>query len=294
MIGAFEYRTPTSLDEAIDLLEGYGDDARPIAGGTALVILMKQRLVRPNVVVSLGRISELRGINKSDGELRIAAMTTHREAEISPLVHAHARLLADALRDVATIRIRNVATLGGNLAHADPNQDPPVALIALAAKVMVSGGDGARMVDMEEFFSDYYETVLEPGELLTSIIVPEPRPGAGWAFLKFLPRSMEDYATISAAAVVGLDPETGQCATARVAVGSAAAVPVRARRVEAALLGQAPTDDVFREAAAEVRGEIDPIPDARGSADYKRDMAQVYVERALSEAFRKAQSESIS
>lgn len=293
MIGAFEYCAPTELDEAFDLLERYGDDARPIAGGTALVILMKQRLVRPGVLVSLGKIDELRGIEECDAGLRIAAMTSHRQGELSPLVHAHAELLARALRHVATIRIRNAGTLGGNLAHADPNQDPPVALIALGATVTVSGKNGDRTVNVEEFFSDYYETVLQPAELLTSIVIPEPSPGLGSSFLKFLPRSAEDYATISASAAVGLDPEEGVCVTARVAVGSAASVPIRARRVEAAVLGQRPAEDVLRQAAAEVRDEIDPLPDARGSADYKRAMAQVFVERALSEAFSEARSKTI-
>jgi carbon-monoxide dehydrogenase medium subunit len=219
-------------------------------------------------------------------------MTSHREAETSPLVRAHAPLLAEALRHVATIRIRNVATLGGNLAHADPNQDPPVALIALGAKVTLSGRDGARSLNVEELFSDYYETVLEPAELITSIAIPESSPGTGASFLKFLPRSMEDYATISAAATVGLDARGEVCA-ARVAVGSAAGVPVRARAVEAAILGRSPTDDVLNEAAAEVRGEIDPIPDARGTSEYKCDMAEVFVRRALAEACAKAGSQTV-
>jgi carbon-monoxide dehydrogenase medium subunit len=292
MTGSFDYRVPASLDEAVEVLEGYGDDARPIAGGTALVILMKQRLVRPAVLVSLRKIDELRGIAKSNGSLRISAMTSHREAEISPLVRAHAPLLAEALRHVATIRIRNVATLGGNLAHADPNQDPPVALIALGAQVTLRGRGGERTLNLEELFSDYYETVLDGAELITSILIPESSPGMGAAFLKFLPRSMEDYATISAAATIELDAG-GEVSAARVAVGSAASVPVRARAVEAAVLGQSPTDNVLHAAAAEVRGEVDPIPDARGTAEYKCDMAEVFVRRALADACRQARSETV-
>jgi carbon-monoxide dehydrogenase medium subunit len=292
MTGKFDYRVPTSVDEAVELLNNYGDDARPIAGGTALVILMKQRLVRPAVLVSLRKIDELRGIDRSDGSLRISAMTSHREAETSPLVRAHAPLLAEALRHVATIRIRNVATLGGNLAHADPNQDPPVALIALGAKVTVSGSGGVRTLNVEELFSDYYETVLQESELITSIVIPDSSSDTGASFLKFLPRSMEDYATVSAAATVDLDSE-GRVSAARVAVGSAAAIPVRARAVEAAVLGRSPTDDVLREAAAEVRGEIDPIPDARGTADYKCDVAEVFVRRALAEACGRARSKTV-
>jgi carbon-monoxide dehydrogenase medium subunit len=291
MIGSFDYRVPATLDEAVELLDSYGDDARPIAGGTALVILMKQRLVRPGVLVSLRDIDDLRGIDKSDGSLRVAAMTSHREAETSPLVRTHAPLLAEALRHVATIRIRNVATLGGNLAHADPNQDPPVALIVLGAKVTVSGKGGVRTLNLEELFSDYYETVLETSELITSVVIPESPPGTGVSFLKFLPRSQEDYATISAAASVELDPG-GEVRAVRIAVGSAAGVPLRAHAVEAAILGRSPTDAAIHEAATEVRAEVDPIPDARGTADYKRDMAEVFVRRALAEACGRARSET--
>ena len=288
MIAPFEYHAPTNLEEAFDLLDEHGDAALPIAGGTALIILMKQRLVRPSVLVSLARIEELRGIARHDGGFCVPAMTTHREAETSPLVRSGAPLLAEALRHVATIRIRNVATLGGNLAHADPNQDPPVALIAQGATLTLRSRQGTRTLAVEEFFSDYYETVLLPAELLTSILVPQLPPRTGTSFFKFLPRSMDDYAAVAVAAAVRLDDAGECCREARVAVGSAAAVPVRAARVEAALLERSPQDKVLREAAVEVRDEIDPISDARGTAEYKRDMAEVFVRRALVEAFARA------
>jgi carbon-monoxide dehydrogenase medium subunit len=288
VIAAFDFQAPSSVDEALDLLEEHGDEARPIAGGTALVILMRQRLVRPSVLVSLAGIGELRGIARENGGLRIGAMSTHREVETSPLVRAATPLLAETLRHVATIRIRNVGTLGGNLAHADPSQDPPVALIAQGATVALVGRAGTRELPIEDFFADYYETVLEPGELLASVLVSERPAATGTSFFKFLPRSAEDYATVAAAAAVRLDAAGERCEEARVAVGSAAAVPVRARRVEAALIGCSPDNEVLREAAAEVRDEIDPIADARGTSEYKRDMAAVFVRRALEEAFERA------
>src|SRR5919197_1666909 len=156
----FEYRVPSSLEEVFSLLEQYGDDGKLIAGGTALVILMKQRLVRPSALISLGRLTELRGAEAHDGGVRIGALTTHREAESADLVKARLPVLADTLRKVATVRIRNVGTVGGNLAHADPNQDPPVTLIALSASVELASKGGDRTLPLEEFFTDYYETAL--------------------------------------------------------------------------------------------------------------------------------------
>jgi carbon-monoxide dehydrogenase medium subunit len=288
VIAPFDYHAPTSLEEVFALLEEHGDAARPIAGGTALVNLMKLRLVRPAVVVSLQGIEELHGISRDNGHLCIAAMTTHREAETSPLVQTAAPLLAETLRHVATIRIRNVATLGGNVAHADPNQDPPVALIALGASLGLNSSDGRRTVPVESFFTDYYETVLRPAELVTEVLVPELPRGFGSTFLKFLPRSMDDYATVSVAAALRLDEGGDRVDEVRVAVGSAASVPVRAERVEAAVLGQAPTDAVLREAAAEVRAEVEPLADGRGSAEYKCEMAEVFVYRAIREAVARA------
>jgi carbon-monoxide dehydrogenase medium subunit len=281
----FSYRRPESLAEAIELLEEHGDDARPLAGGTALVLLMRQGLVRPEVVVSLDRIAELGGISATEDGVRIGATATHREAETSPIVLDAAPLLVKTLSHVATIRIRNVGTVGGNLAHADPNQDPPVTLIAHAATVTLAGPDGERVVPVEDFFVDYYETDRSPSELLTAIDVPRLPAGTGATYLKYLPRSAEDYATVSVAAAVRLDDGGERCVEARVALGSVAGVPVRARAVESALVGNAPDDELIREAAALVVDEVDPIPDARGSAEYKREMAAVFVRRALTDAF---------
>jgi carbon-monoxide dehydrogenase medium subunit len=281
----FAYRRPETLEEAIELLEEHGEDANPLAGGTALVLLMRQGLVRPEVVVGLDRVSELGGVSATDDGVRIGATVTHRQAETSPIVADASPLLVRTLNHVATIRIRNAGTVGGNLAHADPNQDPPVTLIAHGATISLTGPDGVRSMPVEDFFVDYYETARQPSELVTAIDVPRLPESTGTSFLKFLPRSADDYATVSVAATVRLDEGRERCTEARVALGSVAGVPVRARSVERALIGQAPSEESIREAASQVRDEVDPIPDARGSAEYKREMAEVFVRRALAEAF---------
>jgi carbon-monoxide dehydrogenase medium subunit len=211
-------------------------------------------------------------------------LVTHREAEVSPLVGERARVLAETLRHVATIRIRNVGTLGGNLAHADPNQDPPATLIALGAAVELAGRQGTRSVPVDEFFTDYYETALQPGEVVTAIHVPGMAPRSVAAFSKFLPRTADDYATVSAAVVVTPDESGQRCQEVRIGLGSAGSTPLRARQAEDALRGQALTDDNLRAAAAVAKTEVDPISDIRGSAEYKRDMAEVWVRRTLERA----------
>lgn len=289
MISALEYRRPDTLEEAVEVLAKRGGDARVIAGGTALVILMKQRLVRPDILVSLDRIEELSAISTTAEGIRIGATATHRQVETSPLVREAAPLLTRTLAHVATIRIRNVGTLGGNIAHADPNQDPPVTLIAHGATVTLTGPEGSRIVPVEKFFVDYYETALQEGEVLTTIDVPRLPDGAGASYLKFLPRSADDYATVSVAAVVRLNGGD-RCAEARVALGSVGAVPVRSLAVEEALRDTVMDDETIAAAASAVQEEIDPITDGRGSAEYKREMAQVFIERAVSEALADARS----
>ena len=283
-MNAFEFHAPDSLAEVFELLGRYGDDARLIAGGTALVILMRQNLVRPSAVISLRRLSELNGIDAEDGGLHIGALATHREVETSPLVAARLPVLVDTLRHVATIRIRNVGTLAGNLAHADPNQDPPATLIALGASVEVRSARGQRMIPLDEFFTDYYETALAPGDVVTGVRVPGLSDRSAAAFTKFLPRTADDYATVSVAAVLTLDEAGQTCRDVRLALGAAGSTPIRARQAETVLRGQPLTDEAIREAAATARTEVDPISDIRGSADYKRDMAEVWVRRTIQRA----------
>jgi carbon-monoxide dehydrogenase medium subunit len=277
----FTYLEPTEVDEAIEALARYGDEAKVIAGGTGLVNLLKQRLVQPTYLIGLRRIAGLDEI-RNHGALRIGALCTHRTIETSPLVQAHLPLLAETFRQVASVRIRTMATIGGALAHADPNQDPPPALIALDARVRLRSGQGEREVSLDAFFTGYYETLLGSDELITEVIIPPQPTNTGAAFVKFLPQTHDDYATVAVAARVTLDGD--RITETRVAVGAAASTPLRATGVEEALRGQALTSDVFRNAAALVADAVDPIPDFRGSAEYKRDMAVVFVRRALEQA----------
>ena len=280
----FEYRTPKSLKEVQADLKQFGTDAKLIAGGTALVIMMKQRLVRPSCLISLRQVRGLNAIAVKDGGLGIGGLVTHREVETSSLVRRRMPLLAETYRHVATIRVRNVATVGGGIAHADPNQDPPPTLIALGATVKVSSAHGSRLIPLEEFFTDYYETVLKPEEIITEVLVPRVPPNSGVAFLKFLPRTADDYATVSAAAVVTLDRSKKTFADVSIALGSVGATPVRAKEAEAVLRGQPVKTEAIREAAEKAKEAVDPISDFRGSAAYKREMAGVFVRRALEKA----------
>jgi carbon-monoxide dehydrogenase medium subunit len=280
----FEYRTPKSLKEVQQDLKQFGTDAKLIAGGTALVIMMKQRLVSPTCLISLRSVRGLSGIAEKNGELRIGGATTHREVETSSLVRRRLPLLAETYRHVATVRVRNMATVGGGLAHADPNQDPPPTLIALGASVKVGSADGGRTIPLEEFFTDYYETVLKPDEVITELSVPRLPPNSGAAFLKFLPRTADDYATVSAAAVVTLDRTKKIFSDVRIALGSVGTTPIRARAAEAVLRGQPVKAEALREAAEKAKQAVDPIGDFRGSAAYKKEMAGVFVRRALEKA----------
>ena len=278
----FSYVEPASLDEALALLAQHGEDAKLIAGGTGLVNLMKQRLVRPSVVIGLRALKPLAGIAENSG-LEIGALATLASLEAAPAVKRKAPLLAETIHHVATVRVRSMATLGGAMAHADPFLDTPPALIALDAQIVARSARGERKIAVDKFFTGFYETVLAPDEMVTQILVPEQPKGAGAAFLKFLPATQDDYATISVAARVTLGAQ-GAIAEARVALGAAATVPVRASAVEAALAGKTPDEKAFRDAAALVQDAIDPIEDFRGSASYKRQMAVVHVRRALAEA----------
>ncbi len=287
-MNAFDYREPDTLEEALALAHDLGEDARVIAGGTALVIMLKQRLVMPDCLISLRQLQTLNRLEATDGELRLGALTPHRAVETSPLIRTHIPVLAETYSQVGTLRIRNVATVGGGLAHADPNQDPPATLMALDARVQLSAVTGRREVALDEFFTDYYETVRQPDELATDVIVPVPKPHSGSVYLKFLPRTADDYATVGVAATVRLDPATGTCQDCRITMACVAPTPVRAREAETLVRGQRLTPELAREAGAVAQRLTDPISDFRGSADYKRAMAGVFVRRALEEAWRRA------
>ena len=279
----FEYHAPTSLDQVFDLLDKYGDDSRVMAGGTALVIQMKQRLSQPGHVIGMRRVGSLNAIESTPEGLRIGALCTQRQIENSELVGKELPLVADTFRKVATPRIRNMATIGGGLVNGDPNQDPPPSLIALGASAVMTSKSGDRVVLLEEFFIDYYETDVQPGEILTSVMVPHAPVGSSSVYLKFLPRTADDYGTVNVAAVVSKEQD-GTCKDVRIVLGAAGVTPIRAKDAEDALRGKPLTDENIRAAAVLVKDAVDPLEDFRGSADYKTDMAEVFARRAVEQA----------
>jgi aerobic carbon-monoxide dehydrogenase medium subunit len=282
----FDYQEPTTLKKAFSLMEKYGDDARVMAGGTALIIMMRQRLLTPKVVIGLGRIPKFDRItyDNKDG-LRIGAGARHRDIELSAAVHKHYPLLHETFRKVAQPRIRNMGTVGGNLAGGDPLTDPGASLFALDAEVTLASGKGQRRLRLDEFFIDYYQTALEPGELLTEVHVPPPqRPG--WSHIKFTPRSIEDFATVGVA--ITLKVNDGTCEDVRLGLNSVASTIVRARKAEEVLRGKPITDTALQEVGEVAATECDPTDDNRGSAEYKLDLVRVLVPRAAKEALERA------
>lgn len=274
----FQFHTPASLPEALALLDEHGEDGRLFAGGTALVIMLKQGLLRAEHMISLARLPGLDEIRAESDGLHIGALARHRDVETSPLVREVAPFVAEVYSRVATVRIRNMATVGGGLAHADPSQDPPLGLLVLDAQVNLVSANGPRRVPLRDFFSDYYETVIQPTEILTEVIVP-PHGAVNTTYLKFLPRTQDDYATVAVAALAQVGD--GICRGVRVALGAAGPTPIRATAVEQALEGQPVSPEVIRAAANAVAALVDPLDDFRGTAEYKRDMAVVFTRRAL-------------
>ena len=284
----FVYREPETLEEALALLDELGEDAKIVAGGTALVIMLNQRLLMPSHLISLRKLPDIDGIESLEGALQLGALATHRAVETSPVVEEQCPVLAETYAQVATLRVRNMATVGGSLAHADPNQDPPVTLMALDARVGLASAQGKREVLLDEFFTDYYETVVRSDEVVTRVVVPAVAAHTGSAYVKFLPRTSEDYATVGVAATVTVEPDSGVCQDCRLVLGGVGPTPLRAREAEDLLKGHQSTPELLQEVGAAARQLTDPVGDVRGSAEYKRAMTGVFVIRAIDQAWQRA------
>ena len=283
----FEFHSPTSLAEAFDLMDRYGDDGRVMAGGTGLVLQMKQRLSQPGHVIGLKKIPGLDSIKSGstgkDGPVEVGALCTHRRLEINPVMRQRFPLVVQTYEHVATTRIRSMATVGGGLVHGDPNEDPPPTLIALGASVELTSANGSRVVPVEDLFLDYYETDVQPGEILTSVTIPPMPAGSGGVYLKFLPKTADDYGTVSVAAIVTPD-ENNLCRDVKIVLGSVGMTPVHATGAEEILRGRPLTEENIAAGAAAVKDAVDPLDDFRGSEDYKREMAEVFTRRAIRQA----------
>jgi CO/xanthine dehydrogenase FAD-binding subunit len=282
----FDYEAPRELDAALEVLERRGADGKVLAGGQSLVPLLNFRLARPDVLIDINEVQELSYLRREDGRLRIGSLTRDAQAERSPLVREHWPLLADALRWVAHPQIRNRGTVGGSVAHADPAAELPVVFSALDARYHARSTRGARTLTSEEMFRGQLETALEPDELLCEIEVPAMAPGAGWAFTEFA-RRHGDFA-LGGAAVVVETAEDGACRRAAICLLGAGATPVRPRPAEEALAGQPVSEEVVRGAAAEAVRDIRPTGDIHGGSEYRKDLIETLVARALTAAAARA------
>ena len=277
---SFDYVAPTTVDDAVAALAQAGEDAKVIAGGQTLMPVLRLRLAAPTVLVDLGRIDELRGVREDGDSLVIGAMTTYYDLLRNPLVSKHALLLAEATRTVADPQIRHRGTLGGNLAHADPAGDLSAPVLALEATLTVAGPSGRRSIPAAEFFVDYFTTALQPDEILTEVRIPKHTDWA--ARYEKLNRVAQAWSIVAVAATVEVDG--GIVRQARIALTNMASVPVRARGVEEALIGQAASEELIRAAAEHAAEGIDPMTDGNADADYRSHLAKVLTRRAVATA----------
>jgi carbon-monoxide dehydrogenase medium subunit len=275
------FHEPTTLEEAAALLAA-DEDARPLAGGATLVAMMNAELVEPTALVSLRRIAALDGITASgDGTVTIGAMTTHHALANTDSLDGGQAIVRHAARVIGHPAIRNMGTIGGAVAHADPAADYPAALVAAGATIEAFGPGGTRDIGADDFFIDYLETALAPGELVSAVRLPASPQGATSAYEKFA-RVDGDFATLSVAVVMAMD--AGACSHVRVALGSAGPTPVRAQAADAALAGTA-LDDAAISAAAEILvAACDPLDDVRGSAEYRLMLVPELLKRAIRRA----------
>ena len=281
MPGPIAFVQPRSIDEAIELLARYGEDARVVAGGTALSIMLRENLIHPTALIDLNGLPGLSSIDFTHGQLHLGALVKHRAVEQSAIVRTALPVLAQVFGVVANVRIRNAATLGGVLAEADYASDPPAVFLALDAAVEVTGPGGARHIPIEQFFRGFYETALSSDEIITGVRVPVLAPAAHAAYEKYVTRSSEDRPCIGAAAVVLMSKDGKTCEELRVAVGAAAETPRRFPEVEAIAKGTYLDGDVIRAVADAYAERIDTLADMRGSAWYRTEMIRVWVRRAI-------------
>jgi carbon-monoxide dehydrogenase medium subunit len=272
---------PSSLDEALSLLAAPSDELKIVSGGTALVIMLRNRLITPSTLLSLGRLQELRAIRHEPGVgLRIGALATIREAERSPIVREKQPMLAQTFGKVGNIRIRHAATVGGNLSEADYASDPPCVLVALRARVKARSAKGEREISLTDFFKGFYETALAPDEILTEIIVPDSAQGTRATYLKYVSRSSEDRPCVGMALVLE-DQADGKCKNLRLVAGAVAETPQEIASAEGIAAGKQLNEAVINEIADAYSTAIEPLSDLRGSAWYRKQIIRVMARRAM-------------
>jgi carbon-monoxide dehydrogenase medium subunit len=281
----FDYHAPTSLDEALMLLERHAGRAKILAGGQSLLPMLKLRLADVDVLVDIGRVPGLEYIREEDGLLKIGAATRESLLERSELVRSKLPILADTARVIADPLVRNRATVGGNLAHSDPANDHPATMLALGATLVARGPGGERTIPVTEFFTGIFTTALAANEILTEIRIPIPPPRSGGAYCK-LERKVGDFATAAAAAQLTLGP-SGAVVRAGLGLTSMGETPIKPADAERRLVGAQPSAAALHEAARLAAAACEPSADRRGSVEYKREMARVLTLRALLRALQR-------
>jgi carbon-monoxide dehydrogenase medium subunit len=283
---AFEYHAPTSLGEATALLVRLGEDAKVLSGGQSLIPMMKLRLASPPHVVDINGIAGLAGLREADGFLRIGALTRESDLEESQLIRTRYPLLHETSKVIADPIVRNLATVGGNLAHGDPANDHPATMLALGASVVAIGPQGERTIPIGAFFTGPFATALRSDEILTEVRVPVPAARSGGAYVK-LERKVGDFATAAVAVQLTLSA-SGACEQVGIGLTNVGLTPIKATAAEAALKGKRLDDAAMAQAAKLAAEASEPSADLRGSVEYKRDLVRVLTGRALRRALARA------
>jgi len=285
MLPKFEYFRPKNLEETLNLLDKYGEQAKLLAGGTDLIVKMKDRVIEPKYIIDLSNLKELRFISKENSVIKVGALTTLREIETSPIIRKHVHVLSHAVEKMASWQIRNLGTIGGNLCNASPAADTAPPLLILEAKLKLNSSEGERIVPVEQFFTGPGETILKNNELLTEIQIPVVPDNSSAVFLKLGRRVAHTLSIVSVATLAIV--EDGVFKDVRIALGSVAPTPIRARKTENKFRGLPATEDVIEENCSCVVQDISPISDVRASAEYRKEMSIVLTKRALFEALSK-------
>ena len=283
---AFEYLRPKTVPEAIALLKQHGDEAKILSGGQSLIPMMKLRLARPGYLIDINRITGLSYIKEDGGFLKIGALTREAELEASPLIQSKYPILQDTTKVIADPQVRNLATVGGNLAHGDPANDHPATMIALGAQVVATGSAGERVIPVEDFFVSLFATVLQMDEILTEIRIPVPPGRSGGAYFK-MERKVSDFATAAVAVQLTLDAE-GAIQKAGIALTNVGATPIKAKAAENFLRGKKLDAASIGQAAQLAASEAQPSSDLRGPAEYKKGLIHELTKRALARAGERA------
>jgi carbon-monoxide dehydrogenase medium subunit len=283
---SFEYLRPKTIPEAIAFLQQYGDDAKILSGGQSLIPMMKLRLARPGYLVDINRIVGLSHIKEEGGFLKIGGLTREAELEASPVVRAKYPIIIDTAHVIADPQVRNLATVGGNLAHGDPANDHPATMLALGAQIVATGPKGERVIPVEDFFLSLFSTALQHDEILTEIRIPIPPPRSGGAYLK-LERKVGDFATAAIAAQLTLDGN-GVCQKVGIGLTNVGPTPIKARKAEDFLRGKKLDGSAIAQAGEFAADESEPSADLRGPVEYKKSLVKELTKRSLTRAVERA------